>query len=351
MCATASAKTKRPPRVGHRYLKVDREAIDFGTRGQHEKAIDRVTITNHGDVTIDGIAARGECGCNRVKIDKSSLEPGASCTLTTEFDTLFLYGKVKKSIRIYSKDRRDGSILVAQHVTVTKGFIQRDASVHFGDVPHGDAPTNDVAFLWDHTLGAPYRITRVEVPAHPFRTKVTPYKPKPNDNWRGWVVSFAFPSPPPVGMFSAEAIIRTNVKGKERITMPITANVCGPVWIQSRRLPFGTVPQGTTRTASVKLRPYDRKQVFKNVSARAKLDKVNVEIKKDPYHGDRGFWRLIVTVPKDAPAGTLNDEVIEVHTGLPGASPTLVTISGRVQRIAKQSPAPNKPTSKEAADK
>ena len=347
----AHADIQRPPRKGHRHLKVDRLSIDFGTRAQHEKATATVTYTNRGDVDIHGIAARGECGCNRVRVDKTSLTPGESGTLTSEFDTLFLFGTVKKSIRLYSANRLDGAISIAQHVRVRKGLVMRDASVYFGDVAHGESPTRTVTLLWDDELGTPYRITKVEVPGHPFATAVAPYKPKKGETWRGWTVSFSFPTPPPVGLFSAEAILRTDAKGRERITMPITANVCGPVWIQSRRIPFGTVIAGKARTASVKLRPFDRKQKFSNVSAKARLGKVRVEIKKDPFHGDRGFWRLYISVPEDAPVGPLHDEVIEVHTGLPGVPPTLVSVSGRVRAPSKSSGGSNSSSAKKAAAK
>jgi hypothetical protein len=76
---------------------------------------------------------------------------------------------------------------------------------------------------------------------------------------------------------------------------------------------------------------------FDKPRAVARKGKIRVAVEPDPYHEEEGVWRLVGTVPEDVEAGSLDDEVIEIHTGIPGEEVTLVKVRGYV-RPARKAP-------------
>ena len=55
-------------------------------------------------------------------------------------------------------------------------------------------------------------------------------------------------------------------------------------------------------------------------------------MKPDPFHAKDGYWRLTGTVPADREVGRLDEEVIELHTGMPGEEVTILEVRGTVRR-------------------
>ena len=135
----------------------------------------------------------------------------------------------------------------------------------------------------------------------------------------------------PLGMYSAEVLLRTTHKGRPRLTLPLSANVCGKIWMQARRLSFGSFKQGRVRKASIKFRPFDKTVTFGKVSAKSRSGRLQVEVKPDPYMADQGYWKLIAVVPADATPGSLDEEIIELHTGVPGEEITLLEVRGTIK--------------------
>ena len=125
--------------------------------------------------------------------------------------------------------------------------------------------------------------------------------------------------------------MRTTHPERSRMTLPLSANITGKLWIQSRTLSFGVFEPGTGKTASLKFGPGKPNVTMRNVRARARMGKLRVEVKPDPLHKDRGLWRLYGHVPTHAPSGTLDDEVIELHTGVEGEDLVLIKVRGRIR--------------------
>lgn len=329
-CA-APALEAAPPKKGHLDLVVDRTEHDFGIVEQDTVSTTTITYTNKSDKPVAGIRARGSCGCNTVVLSHDELAPGESGTLTIEFDTLMLGGRLEKSVRLASRDYRRGSIVIPLKIAIIKGMVVGPASVSYGNVLVGTKPSKSLHLKWYEGHGKPFEVTAVEVPGFDFETRIEPYQYVKDAGWRGWTVHVGFKEPPPIGMFSAEVLVRTTDERRPRLTLPLSANVCGKVWMQSRTLSFGAFDRGTRRTASLKFRPFDETIVFGEVHARARHGRIDVEVVPDPRHAKKGYWRLSASVPLDTPVGSLDEEVIELHTGAPGEEVTLIKVRGTVR--------------------
>lgn len=325
-----------PARVrGHHLdLAVDRLEHDFGVVGQNEELETTITYTNAGDGPVTGIRAAADCGCNRAELSHDRLEPGESGTLTVSFQTGVLSGKLQKRVRLSTKDRSRGEITIRLGISIVRGLILDPGSVRFGDVVFGTLPTARFGVRWFEGSGRPFEVTKVEIPGHEdaFETQIAPYTPQTEDDaWRGFTVDVRFKKAPPLGMYSAHVLVRTNHPDFARLELPLSANVIGRVWIQSRVMHFGVVEKGTRRTARLKFRPNDSGTRFLDVRASSPGGRLEVEVGPDPLHKDKGLWVLEATVPADAAEGRLDDEVIELHTGVPGEELIVVRVRGRVR--------------------
>jgi hypothetical protein len=340
--ADEAADAARKKESGHADLVVDRYSHDFGEVKQLESLTTSFTYTNAGSEPIHGIRVRGECGCNRMDLSHESLAPGESGTLAVEFQTGTLGGFLRKRLHLSTSDYTRGTVVIPLTVAIVKGLIVSSGGVSFRNVLVNTRPTKAFHVKWYEGAGTPFTLTSVEVPGFDFETKIRPYEPHKDPRWKGWTVDVTFQETPPLGMFSAEVRVRTTDKERPELTFALSANICGKVYMQSRYVSFGAYDKGQAKTASIKFRPFDKSIHFGEVTARSRSGALEVEAIPDPRHAEAGFYRLSVTVPADRPVGSLADEVIELHTGVPGEELILVGVKGSVREPRK------KPTEDEA---
>ena len=317
----------------HRLLAVDRLSHDFGTRAQNQHLETTFVVRNRSDAKVSGIRVKPDCGCNVVKLDSDTLEPGAETKLTVGFETAVLSGRMIKRVRIRTRDRLDGEIILDLRIAIVGGAVLEPGGVSFRDVRHGTTPTATFRVRWYEGVGKPFKITKVEVPGHEeaFTVAVRPYAATAKDPWRGHEVDVTFRQAPPLGMYSAELLVRTDHPDYPRMSMPLSANVVGAVWLQMRTMHFGIVKSGTIKTARLKFRPYDEQVKFGDVRATCSDDRVRVTVQRDPLFQAERSWILTATVQKDAAPGRLDEAVIRLHTGTVGEETSEIRLRGRIR--------------------
>ena len=322
-------ETERPPRGTHLDLVLDRMEHDFGTAAQHERLEATFTIRNRSEQTVEGIDVGADCGCNKVKLSTTSLEPGATAELIVGFDTGTLSGRLTKRVRVWSADRKRGRIVLRVSIAVVAGLIVEPGALAFKEVAFGSRPSAHFDVKWYDGVGTPFDLEGIEIPGEDFDVSIEAYEPAKDDDWRGHRVHVTFRTPPPLGIYSAEVLVKTSLESRKRITVPLTANVVGRVWLQTRTIHFGVVPEGTSRTASIKLRPRDDGDQLGAVSATSRSGALEVAVTRDAH--DERYWVLKVTVPDSTKPGRLDDEVVELRTEVPGEERIEVQVRGRVR--------------------
>jgi len=311
-------------------LQVDRLQHDFGRVGQEQELETSFAYTNDGDARLTGIRAIGDCGCYGVTITKEELAPGESGTLSVKFRTLRFSGSVHKRLRIITANGPKEPLTIRLLLDVVSGVILSPGRIWFGDVLVGSAPTKTVFAKWHTEAGRPFHVTSVEVPGYDFGIEMKPYEQGP---WKGTAITFSFKDAPPLGMFSATALLRTDHPDYPRITLPVTAHVTGKVWLQSRTIYFGWVPKGKSKSTAILVRPFSQDVDLGKVTARCRGDKLKVRVEERPLDRE-GWWRVVVEVPEDAEVGLL-DDVLEIHTAVPGEEVTEVEVRGEVLDVAR----------------
>ena len=319
----------------HLDLEADRYEHDFGQAGQNETRKTSITLTNTSDKRVEGIYAVGSCGCNEVHLSADALDPGASAKLDVTFNTIWLAGHVTKLIRVRTKDPGRGTLRIHQRVAITEGLVVAPHSVTFRDVRHGDKPSTAFEATWYEGAGDPFEITGVRTGHAKMLHTIEPVKDEKEPTKRGWRITITFAEPAVEGMLSDEVIVTTSHPKHPRITLPLSAHVAGHVWLQVRKLTFGAVNAGESRTTTIRFRPGEEGVVFGNVRATTKLGKVHVETALDPDHGDRGYWYLRATLPATTPPGRITDEVITLDVGAEGVAPIHLPVRAFVRQPRK----------------
>jgi hypothetical protein len=311
-------------------LVVDREVHAFGTAAQEEELHAEFTYRNAGDETVTGIKAIGDCGCYGVTLSAETLEPGEEGTLQVSFRTLMFSGTVNKRLRLAAANLPGKDVFIKLSVDVVGGVILDPGRVWFGDVLEGTIPTQKIVAKWHKEEGTPFQIESVEVPGHEFDVALEPYD---TAEWQGTEIALTFKTPPPLGMFSATALIRTDHPDFPRISLALSANVSGKVWVQSRTLYFGWVTQGREKSTTILVRGITPDVDLGDVTARSRHGHVDVALEANA-NGREGWWRLVVTVGADAEPGKI-DDVIEIHSAVPGEEITEVHVRGEVLEIGR----------------
>jgi len=311
-------------------LRVDRLQHDFGAVGQEQELETSFRYTNEGDAPLKGIRAIGDCGCYGVTVTKEELAPGESGKLNVKFRTLRFSGNVSKRLKIISSNGEKKPLVVKLLLDVVAGVILAPGRIWFGDVLVGSSPTKTVYAKWHKETGQAFEITGVEVPGHDFAIETAPYA---QGDWKGTALKFSFKESPPLGMFSATALIRTDHPDYARISVPVTAHVTGKVWLQSRTVYFGWVPKGKSKSSAILVKPFSKDVNLGEVTASSRNGKVVVEVEKHPL-GREGWWRVVVRVPEDAAVGKL-DDVLEIRTQVPGEETTELEVRGEVLDVAR----------------
>ena len=311
--------------------------IDLGVARQQDELAATATVRNDGPRALTKMRTLSDCGCYSATLSATSLAPGKEATVSIRFRTLSFYGPMAKRLRVAYLDGSRQATSVKIKVTVAAGVIVRPGRVYFGQVPADAKPEGHVSILWYEGAGRPFEVTGVDVPNAKVRTVVEPHADGRQPRWKGWKITFQFTEPPPRGLFRREAKVRTTSKEQPVVTVPITGQVVGKVWVQSNRIFLGLVPKGLPRSAHVLFRPSDRAVTLDPERMRARSVKglLRVAIKPAPTRREPGLWRLDVSVPEDAPLGPLDDDVV-VHTGLPGEPETTFHVTGSVIELKRQ---------------
>jgi hypothetical protein len=330
-------------------LVVDREEHDFGVAAQEQELHAEFTITNAGTAPLKepasekspGIKPVADCGCYGTTLSATEIPPGGTATLKVSFRTLMLVGPIVKKLTLHSNDPARPMVAIRLKILVGAGVVVDPGRIYFGDVLVGSTPSGSVFAKWLEGVGKPFQVTAVEVPGHAetIRVTTTPHEEKQTlgrdaENkpieglWKGTRVTFAFTKPPPVGMLSATALLRTDHPEYPRIAVPLTVNVSGRVWVQQRTLTFGWVKAGETKRNAFAVRPFNKDVKLGSVKAEARGGKVLVEVTREEKGPSPG-WRVAVSVPKDAPPGKI-DDVIDLTTDVPGEERIEVAVRGEV---------------------
>jgi hypothetical protein len=303
----------------------DRMTHDFGVVRQQEKLHTEFTLTNAGTKPLRILGVQGDCGCIVPKPHEPEVAPGAATKVAIEFQTLHFVGKTDKFVNVRTDDPDTPSFALVVSVDVSAGVLA-PASFFWPLTLVGSTPTVKGILRWKEGVGKPFRVTRVEVQDLDMAATTTAWESLP-PGWKGWEVTLAFRSPPPVGTHSGRVVVETDSPEAPRITALVGGGVTGRVWLPQRKVSVGAAPFGRGATLKVPIRGFDKSVDLGEVRAKATKGVVTAKAVRAPE--DPGAWNVEIRMPEDTPVGAVAD-VIEVTTAVAGEENQRIEVEGFV---------------------
>ena len=305
---------------------------DFGVVAQQAEVTATLPYVNGGDAEITGLRVTSGCSCFGATVSARTLAPGARGALTVRFRSGSMKGTVDKPLRLLYRIGDEAHVAALRiHARVIAGVLVE--RVWFGEVRTGATPTASAPIAWFQGVGTPFEITRIEVPGPRVTTRIEPYRVGDGSTYRGWTVHYTFEEPPPKGVYSERAVVHTTHPEHPTVSVPLSANVVGSLWVQSSRVHLGLFPAGTARSASVKIKASgEDAPPLTRVEVRARGGHLRTTVTDgfDPFVGPHKV--ITVTAPADTPVGAV-DDVLEIRTDLPGGEVTEIRVLGRAYRL------------------
>ncbi len=328
--ARAAAQDAAAPQADARpRIAFDRTEHDFGTARQQTEYRTEFVLRNEGGAPLHVDSVRGDCGCSQVAIDRNVVEPGGTAKVSVLFRTYTFVGALTKHVHVRSDDPDRPEIDLRVRIDVSAGVVATPANFFFNTVLVGSRPTASLDVKWKEGVGRPFKITGIEaVNVRPAGLEMA-FDTKPMDAppWHGYTVTVSFPKPPPVGMVTATALLRTDDPDVPRIQALVGGNVSGRVQIALLRPSFGVVTEGKGAKLSVRVRPFDATVDLGTVTASARKGAVQAKAVRDDK--TPGEWVVEIVLPEKAPPGVVED-VVEVQTAVKGEERTDLPVTGTV---------------------
>src|SRR5205085_2034871 len=143
-----------------------------------------------------------------------------------------------------------------------------------------------VTLKWKEGVGKPFRVLGVDataqVPGSLPADVAFDTKPFDEPPWHGYRVTMRFPTPPPLGMVSGTALIRTDDPDTPKVQALIGRDVSGRVDVTIRAPDFGVLPEGKGPTPTMQVMPRDATVDLGAVTANGKGGRVEAEARKNP---------------------------------------------------------------------
>ncbi len=311
-------------------LQFDKTTHDFGDVAQNREYVGSFTFKNAGNTPVTDLRAKADCGCYGATLGKTALAANESTTLTIRFRTLTFSGSFTKNAMLsWTKGAAKHQQRLALKVAVRSGVILEPGRLHFGEILEGRMPPpSTLRALYYEGVGQAFQVKTLRVKAPGFApVKVAPYTDSRDPRFKGHAIQLSFLKPPPRGLFTTEAILETDHPDYPTIPVRISANIIGPVYVQQPHLHLGLVPRGQARSVQTLVRPAEPGIDLGTVSAKARSGRLEAAL--EPAPGRPGAYLLKISLPKNAPAGRI-DEIVEVHTQVPSEPMVEIRVKGRV---------------------
>ncbi len=308
-------------------LTFQRTSHDFGIANQNAELDGTIGYTNTGSGLVTRIRVLSDCGCYSATASKANVAPGEKGEIKIRFRSLTFSGDLKKKMRVAYHDGQDRVATIELKVAIYGGLILSPGRINFGEVRRGKPATSSVVLATYKGIGKPFEIKDIKLPSTFVAVKKAPYTDEKTKRWQGWRLTFSLEGSPPLGLYRGNVSVRTTHPDTPVVQLPVMANVMGPVWVQSPVVSMGLVRQDRGKATSVAFRPFDRNERFGQVRVKTKSNLLRTSVAANPKKP--GTWRVSIQVPRGMKEGPFTDTVV-IDTGMRGAPPTEILVSGRV---------------------
>jgi thiol-disulfide isomerase/thioredoxin len=142
--ATHSTADQPDKTTGAPALVADEPTFQFGEAEQGTKVAHVFAIRNAGTAPLEISGVKPSCGCTTAKLDRSTLAPGESATISSTLDLRGKSGAQNQQILVQSNDPKNPNLRLALAGKVNVHVLREPARLDFGRLPVDGQATGTV---------------------------------------------------------------------------------------------------------------------------------------------------------------------------------------------------------------
>ena len=305
---------------GSPHIGVDSAVFDFGTIAQGSPVEHLFTVNNTGTDALKIERLNPSCGCTAASLSAQTIDPGNSATIRAVFDTTGFQGYKVKTVRVYSNDPQQPSVVLTIKGSVIPDVVVDPPRVFFGNIKKGsaDSITVTVAGSEQNTI----KILDVDSRSSDIALSVEDTK---TDHGPGKKITVRLNKDLPIGTIRSRIAVKTSSEKNPVIHIPVFAKVVGDAQLVPSDVSFGLIEGPLDKDAIQRVNlETDSKQAVKIVSVDSDNPAVAVETDSADggtknellvrlKQGTSGMIRALVTVVTDHPDSTQNKLTLPVY--------------------------------------
>ena len=224
-------------------LTVAETVFDFGAVRQGSQVDHRFTLKNTGVAPLKIERMHTSCGCTAAVIATDTIAPGAQTDLKFTFDTAGFQGPKMKTVRLYTNDPKQPSVVFTLQGDVKPDVELSVPRLHFGDIRHGQSPALQL------TVSAPPG-SDVRIQDVTTRSQYIDVKTEDLAGASGKKISVKLKNTLPVGVFRDRIVVKTTSGNNPVVNIPVVARVQGDLRLAPSSLSFGLLDGPLKQTVS-----------------------------------------------------------------------------------------------------
>ena len=209
---------------------------DFGTVQQGQHVDHQFTLKNTGQGVLKVERVHSSCGCTAAVLDSDTIKPGSQTDLKVSFDTTGFQGPKIKTVRIYTNDPKQPTVLMTLQGTIQPDIQLSVPKLNFGDLKKGDSRTLRLTVtaakqsklqIQDVSTRSQYLDVRSEDVSSPDAS--------------GKRITVVLKDSLPVGMLRERIVVKTTSGNNPVVNVPVFARVLGDLKLSPSLVSFGLV--------------------------------------------------------------------------------------------------------------
>jgi len=226
-------------------LSVPETTFDFGKVRQGAQVVHEFLLRNSGLGPLKIERMHTSCGCTAAVIDSDTILPRAETHVKATFDTSGFQGQKMKTVRLYTNDPKQPSVLLALQGIVEPDVTLSASRVQFGDLRRGEGAVQQIV------LSAPKSLNVVIQDA----TSRSPFLDVTNSDFTqgdqvGKKLRIQLKTSAPVGVFRDRVIVHTTSANNPVVNIPVFAKVQGDLQLVPSVVSFGLIDKSKAGSLS-----------------------------------------------------------------------------------------------------
>jgi hypothetical protein len=212
------------------HLEVSEEGHDFGTIEPDEVLEHVFSIRNTGEATLNIEGFNTSCGCLRLELSSSEIEPGSAGDVTATLNPQHFHGpspRIRASLYTNDPDQRFTNLLVS--ADITPEFVLEPESIDFGTLEKGKGAGQTVRLK--QTWREPVEITGIETPSENITAVYSEVERSTGDEaipgGAEYEIEVRLKPEAAGGVLNTHVLVRTNIKRLAAVRLPVRAFVMG----------------------------------------------------------------------------------------------------------------------------